>query len=55
MVCQFMHMATREAKEKFHELKEESPYRCNLCHHAFADRAAFERHETSDHGGQQSI
>jgi hypothetical protein len=48
-------MATREAKEKFDELKEESPYKCNLCDQAFADRAAVERHQTSDHRGQQSI
>jgi len=48
-------MATREAKEKFQELKEEWPYKCNLCDQAFADSAAFERHQTSDHRGQQSI
>jgi hypothetical protein len=48
-------MATREAKEKFDELIEESPYKCNLCDQAFADRAAFERHQTSDHRGQRSI
>jgi hypothetical protein len=48
-------MPTREANEKFDELKEESPYKCNLCDQAFADRAAFERHQTSDYRGQQSI
>jgi hypothetical protein len=48
-------MATRKAKEKFDELKEELPYKCTLCDQAFADRAAFERHQTSDHRGQQSI
>jgi hypothetical protein len=48
-------MATGKAKEKFDELKEESPYKCNLCDQAFADRAAFERHQTRDHHGQQLI
>jgi hypothetical protein len=43
-------MATTEAKEKFDELKEESPYKCNLCDQAFIDSAAFERHR-----GQRSI
>jgi hypothetical protein len=48
-------MATREAKEKFDELKEESSHKCNLCDQAFPARAAFERHQTSGHRGQQSI
>jgi hypothetical protein len=43
-------MATREAKKKFDQLKEETSYKCNLCDQAFAaDRAAFERHQTSEH------
>ena len=37
------------------DLKEESPYKCNLCDRAFLGRAELEQHRGSVHRDQQSI
>jgi hypothetical protein len=51
-----VYMATRrDLEEKFDDLSEESPYKCNLCDHTFLSRMEFERHQNSVHREQQSI
>ena len=42
-------------KEQLDEIREESPYKCNFCGRAFANRAIFEQHQFSEHRDQQTI
>jgi hypothetical protein len=45
----------KNPKERSDEIREESPYKCNFCGRAFANRAIFEQHQFSKHRDQQTI
>ena len=45
----------KNPKQQSDEIREESPYKCNFCGRAFANRAIFEQHQFSEHRDQQTI
>jgi hypothetical protein len=45
----------KNPKERSDEIREESPYKCNFCGRAFANRTTFEQHQFSKHRDQQTI
>jgi hypothetical protein len=45
----------KDPKEPLDEIREESPYKCNFCGKAFANRSAFEQHQFKEHRDQQTI
>jgi hypothetical protein len=45
----------KNPKEQLDEIREESPYKCNFCGRAFANRSTFEQHQLSEHRDQQTI